>query len=228
MELSEVSSVTQDYLKNLWTAREWRVTPVTISQLSQRLGVSPSSASEVVARLASQGLVSHERYGGVDLTESGTKLALAMVRRHRLLETFLAQILGYTWDEVHEEAEILEHAVSDSLVARIDAFLGHPSEDPHGDPIPTVEGSVSTPDHVALVDMPVGTRCVVARIRDTDPEVLRFLSEHGVSLGETLEVTRLVEVADLMEIRIEATGQDVSLGTRIASLIRVYRAASAE
>jgi DtxR family Mn-dependent transcriptional regulator len=221
VELLEVSTVGQDYLKAVWTAAEWSAAPVTVSELAKRMKVSPSSASEAVARLASQGLVAHERYAGVELTESGAKLALGMVRRHRLIETFLMKTLGYTWDEVHDEAEILEHAVSDIMVARIDALLGHPRQDPHGDPIPSVEGEVMTPDHVSLIEVPPGVRCTIERISDADPDVLRFLSEHDIGIGDAVEVTRRIEVADLVVVRVFETGAEVYLGNRIAKLIRV-------
>jgi DtxR family Mn-dependent transcriptional regulator len=226
VELLEVSSVGQDYLKAVWTAAEWSATPVTVSELAQRMGVSPSSASEAVSRLASQGLLAHERYAGVELTEMGTRVALGMVRRHRLIESFLVEALGYTWDEVDDEAEILEHAVSDTLVARIDAFLGHPQEDPHGDPIPADDGTIAPTDHVGLIEMPEGASCAIARIRDADPEVLRFLAEHEIGIGRAVQIVKRVEVADLLVVRVVDTSAEVHLGSRIARLIRVRRPAA--
>ena len=113
--------------------------------LAERIGVSASTASESIRKLADQGLVDHEKYGAVTLTDAGRRAALAMVRRHRLMETFLVRELGYSWDEVHDEAEVLEHAVSDRMLDRIDAKLGHPTRDPHGDPIPAADGQVRTP-----------------------------------------------------------------------------------
>ena len=119
--------------------------------LAERIGVSASTASESIRKLADQGLVDHEKYGAVTLTEAGREAALAMVRRHRLMETFLVTELGYGWDEVHDEAEVLEHAVSDRMLDRIDAKLGHPTRDPHGDPIPAADGNVPTPPRAAAV-----------------------------------------------------------------------------
>src|SRR5438270_9782934 len=141
-ESNELTSVAQDYLKVIWNAQEWSLEKVSTKMLAEKLGVSASTASESIRKLAEQGLVDHEKYGAVTLTESGRRAALAMVRRHRLLEAFLVKELGYSWDEVHDEAEILEHAVSDRMLDRIDAKLGHPTRDPHGDPIPAANGQV--------------------------------------------------------------------------------------
>ncbi|PSR59622.1 DtxR family transcriptional regulator, partial [Nocardia sp. MDA0666] len=139
-----LSSVAQDYLKVIWSAQEWSQEKVSTKLLAERIGVSASTVSEAVRKLADQGLVEHARYGAITLTDNGRRAAVAMVRRHRLIETFLVSELGYGWDEVHDEAEVLEHAVSETLVERIDAKLGHPDRDPHGDPIPSVDGAVPT------------------------------------------------------------------------------------
>lgn len=141
----DLTTVAQDYLKTIWTAQEWSHEKVSTKLLAERIGVSASTASESIRKLADQGLVNHEKYGAVTLTEAGRNAALQMVRRHRLMETFLVNELGYSWDEVHDEAEVLEHAVSDLMVDRIDAKLGHPTRDPHGDPIPAADGRVPTP-----------------------------------------------------------------------------------
>src|SRR6195952_4060044 len=132
----DLSSVAEDYLKVIWTAQEWSVEKVSTKMLAERIGVSASTASESIRKLADQGLVDHEKYGAVSLTAAGRTAALAMVRRHRLMETFLVRELGYGWDEVHDEAEILEHAVSDRMLDRIDAKVGHPPPGSHRDPDP--------------------------------------------------------------------------------------------
>ena len=152
----ELSAVTQDYLKVVWSAREWSTQPVTTKMLATRLGVGPSTVSETVRRLADSGLVTHEPYGAVELTADGERHALAVVRRHRLIETFLVEVLGYGWDEVHDEAEVLEHAVSDLFVERISAQLGHPRRDPHGDPIPAPDGAIEAPPATLLWDTTPG------------------------------------------------------------------------
>ena len=186
--VTDLSSVTQDYLKVIWTSQEWAEVKVTTKMLAESLGVSASTASEAIRKLAEQGLVSHERYGAVTLTEEGRTAAIHMVRRHRLLETFLVRELGYGWDEVHDEAEILEHAVSDRMLARLDAKLGFPERDPHGDPIPRTDGSVPTPDACLLSDLDIGQSGRVARISDDDPDMLRYFDEVGVALDSVLTI----------------------------------------
>lgn len=188
MPVSDLSSVAQDYLKIIWSATEWSDQPVTVKQLSERMGVRAATVSDGIRRLAEQGLVAHERYGGVELTDAGRRHAVAMVRRHRLIETFLVAELGYGWDEVHDEAEVLEHAVSDDLVDRLDRRLGHPARDPHGDPIPTADGTPRRPDAVPLLAAPAGVALAVVRISDADPAVLRYLAERGIGLDTALTV----------------------------------------
>lgn len=165
---------------------EWQPEPITPSQLAGRLGLAPSTVTEMVKKLVAAGLVAHAPYGAVQLTESGRAEALRMVRRHRLVETWLVSRYGYGWDEVHDEAEVLEHALSDRLLDEIDAQLGHPHRDPHGDPIPTSAGEVPLPDAVQLGELPAGARGTVARISDRDPAVLRDLAAAGVGLDSEL------------------------------------------
>jgi len=182
------SSVAQDYLKAIYGAGEWTGAGATTSALAARFGVAPSTASETIRKLAAAGWVDHERYGQVTLTPAGRAVALAVVRRHRIVETYLVERLGYSWDEVHEEAEMLEHAMSDRLLARMDAALGHPVRDPHGDPIPQPDGSVPQPPAVPLADLAAGMRGRVARISDAEPQVLRYLTELGIGLDVHLTV----------------------------------------
>ena len=150
----------------------------------------------MVKKLAGQGLVEHAPYGAVQLTASGRLEALRMVRRHRLVETWLVEQYGYGWDEVHDEAEVLEHTLSDRLLDAIDEQLGRPIRDPHGDPIPAADGTVQRPDAVALGDLPVGSRGRVARISDRDPAVLRDLAAAGIGLDSIVECGSLPAVAD--------------------------------
>lgn len=182
------SSAAQNYLKAIYAGSEWTGGGVTTSALAARLAVAPSSVSESVRRLAVAGLVEHEPYGRVTLTERGRAEALAVVRRHRIVETYLVERLGYSWDEVHEEAEELEHAMSDRLLERMDAALGRPRRDPHGDPIPSADGVVPLPPAVPLGDLPAGARGLVARISDAEPRVLRHLAELGIGLDAPLVV----------------------------------------
>jgi DtxR family Mn-dependent transcriptional regulator len=197
MAVSELSASTQDYLKSVWTLQEWSGGAVSVTALADRLGVRTSTASDGIKKLAEQGLVAHETYGGITLTAVGTAHALAMVRRHRLLETYLVQELGYSWDEVHDEAEVLEHAVSDRMVSAIDERLGHPTRDPHGDPIPSADGAAHLPDAVPLSRAKPGPVTVV-RLSDADPERLRRFAEAGLTPDSRAMVRDdgSVEVAD--------------------------------
>ncbi|MFT3714972.1 MAG: metal-dependent transcriptional regulator [Gordonia sp. (in: high G+C Gram-positive bacteria)] len=209
--VGDLTSVTQDYLKVIWTSQEWSDTKVTTKLLADKLGVSPSTASEGIRKLADQGLVDHERYGSVTLTEEGREAAVGMVRRHRLLETFLVRELGYGWDEVHEEAEVLEHAVSDRLMAHIDAKLGFPQRDPHGDPIPSADGQVPRAGSEQLADLDVGEAGTITRISDDDPEMLRYFQEIGVDLDRTVSVVEKRPFAGTISVCVD-DGELIHLG----------------
>lgn len=200
---TDLTTVAQDYLKVIWTAQEWSHEKVSTKMLAERMGVSASTASESIRKLADQGLVDHEKYGAVTLTDQGRKAAVLMVRRHRLLETYLVNELGYGWDEVHDEAEVLEHAVSDLLLAKIDAKLGHPRRDPHGDPIPGPDGQVPTPPARQLSDCSNGDTGVVARISDSDPEMLRYFDTVGVALDARVTVDERRDFAGTISVSIE-------------------------
>lgn len=190
MSLSDLSPSTQNYLKIIWGLNEHSDKPVTTSLIATQAGLKQSSVSDALKRLKAAELISHRPYGAVELTETGRFYALSMVRRHRLIETFLVETLGYTWDQVHDEAEVLEHAVSDTMIDRIDALLGHPSRDPHGDPIPLLDGKFTLPRMVSLLSYieqkgyPLEhQRLVIERISDSDPQLLRLLANYGVVPG---------------------------------------------
>ncbi|WP_194947913.1 metal-dependent transcriptional regulator [Actinomyces trachealis] len=181
------SQVTQDYLKAVWAASEWGGPGASITGLASRLGVAVSTASENVSRLVEAGLLAHEPYRAVTLTHAGRELAVGQIRRHRLLETYLVRMLGFGWDEVHEEAEVLEHAVSERLLERLDRALGRPARDPHGDPIPQADGTISEPALRAVESLAVGESGVVARIAD-EPLLLAGLDTAGIGLGDRVRL----------------------------------------
>lgn len=212
-----LSSVAQDYLKVIWTAQEWSPEKVSTKLLAEKIGVSASTVSEAVRKLADQGLVEHARYGSITLTADGRRAAVAMVRRHRLIETFLVNELGYGWDEVHDEAEVLEHAVSETLMARIDAKLGYPDRDPHGDPIPSVDGAVPTPPAKQLSDFSDGQTGRVARISDSDPAMLRYFDSLGIALDTPITVEERRDFAGTIAIRLDE--RTVDLGSIAAEAI---------
>lgn len=183
------SPAADDYLKTVYAHTEWQDAPITPSVLAAKLGIAPSSVTEMVKKLAAAGLVSHVPYGAVRLTDAGTQRALAMVRRHRLIETWLVQEFGYGWDEVHDEAEVLEHTISDRLLEGIDARLGRPRFDPHGDAIPDAAGVVEREPFVLLADAPEGHVGRVLRVDDRDPELLRALEAAGVAVAVRITTT---------------------------------------
>ncbi len=182
------SPAADDYLKTVYAHTEWQPSPITPSQLAAKLGIAPSSVTEMVKKLAASGLVSHVPYGAVRLTEDGERRALAMLRRHRLIETWLVREFGYAWDEVHDEAEILEHTISDRLLEGIDTRLGRPRFDPHGDAIPDAAGSVAREPFVLLADAGTGHAGRVLRVDDRDPELLRALESAGLDIGDDVVV----------------------------------------
>ncbi|WP_435747901.1 metal-dependent transcriptional regulator [Microbacterium sp. PMB16] len=183
------SPAADDYLKTVYAHTEWQDAPITPSVLAAKLGIAPSSVTEMVKKLAAAGLVSHVPYGAVRLTDAGTQRALAMLRRHRLIETWLVREFGYGWHEVHDEAEVLEHTISDRLLEGIDERLGRPRFDPHGDAIPDAAGRVEREPFVLLADAAIGHEGRVLRVDDRDPELLRALEAVGLTVASTLRLT---------------------------------------
>jgi DtxR family transcriptional regulator, Mn-dependent transcriptional regulator len=183
-----LSSAVEDYAKAIYALQERSGTAVSTNALADRLGVTPASASSMVKKLDMLGLVAHERYHGVTLTDNGTKVALEVLRHHRLLELYLTETLGVPWDRVHDEAEVLEHVLSAELEELIAAQLGDPTHDPHGDPIPTRDGRIDERPTQALACLEAGACGVFVRVSDADPEMLRYLAERGIAPGDAFEV----------------------------------------
>ena len=207
-----LSASHEDYLRAIWKLGEWQEKPVTPGDLTRTLGLSPSTVSEGVQRLVSMGLVRHARYGNISLTEAGRDEAARMVRIHRLIETGLMTIFGYSWDEVHDEAEHLEHAVSATFVERLDAALGHPRHDPHGDPIPRPDGSLPEDENaVSLGSLGQGEAGVVHRVDDADSAVLKELADIGLVPGARVSVADVKRGLGLMRVSTPQTSADISL-----------------
>lgn len=220
--LYELSESAQNYLKAIWSLQEWSSDPVTASSIATKTGMKLSTASGAMTRLANQGLVIHSPYGAIELTEAGRSHAVNMVRRHRLVETFLVQHLGYTWDQVHDEAEALEHVVSEFMLERISAVLGHPSRDPHGDPIPAASGEVSRPRAEQLSQAPHGTALIVERISDHDPQLLRHFAAHQIFVGTELISWPAPEFVDGLQVQVGAnSAQKLPLGVRASDAVWV-------
>jgi DtxR family Mn-dependent transcriptional regulator len=178
----------EDYAKAIYSLERDRGDAVSTTLLAERLGVTPGSVSGMMKRLDELGLVAHEPYRGVRLTDSGRRLALEVIRHHRLLELFLAEVLEVPWDRVHTEAEVLEHVLSEDLEQLIAAKLGDPSHDPHGDPIPTAQLTIDEPDTVPLDALEPGAEGRLVSISDSDPEMLRYLADRGISPGDAFSV----------------------------------------
>ena len=201
--------VIEDYVKTIYSHTEWQDDPITPSELAARLGLAASSVTEMVKKLAASGLVTHVPYGAVTLTEDGRMLALRMLRRHRLIETWLVDSFGYSWDEVHDEAEVLEHALSDRLLEAIADQLGQPTRDPHGDPIPSRDGVVARADAVQLAVAADGQRGRVVRISDRDPELLRYLDAEGIRLDSLVHVVGRRPFGGALAVRVGDSEHDV-------------------
>ena len=217
------TSTVEDYLKQILLEQEpdgeGRVSTGRIAQL---LSVTPGTVTAMLKTLADGDLVDYEAYGGVRLTASGKKLALHVLRRHRLIELFLVRVMGIDWSEVHPEAERLEHAVSERLIERMDEMLGRPAVDPHGDPIPTAALAVEIADHLPLAEAGVGGRYRVARVVDQSPEFLRLAEKLGLRPGKKLRPVAIDVAADTLEVELDR-GRRASLGLRAAGKIFVER-----
>lgn len=208
----------EDYLKAIY-AFERDGQAAATNDIAQRLSIAPASVSGMVQRLADQGLVEYERYRGVRLTSAGRKAALKTIRRHRVIEAYLVKALGYEWDKVHEEAERLEHAASDTLIDRMAAAIGEPLTDPHGAPIPTREGTIDETPHRSLADAEVGSRSRVVRVGDEDPGMLRYLDSLGLRPGAEVTLTDRAPFDGPLTIEVgDATRQ---VGASLASRVLV-------
>ncbi len=217
------SSSVGDYVKAIWDLGGTGA--ASTKEISDRLLVSPASVSNMFVRLQEMGLVEYERYRGASLTDLGRIEALRLVRRHRLIETFLLQHLGYSWQEVHEEAERLEHAVSDGFTERLAEFLGHPGHDPHGEPIPTAEGALERDDSFSLSEATAGQRLRIYKVSDEDASMLDYLGERGLVPGRFLTVAEVRNVDAVVTVEDEE-GKLHSLGGPLASAIYVKVAAN--
>jgi DtxR family Mn-dependent transcriptional regulator len=220
------TSTVEDYLKCILAAQPRQAESlVTMGEIGSSLGVAPGTVTAMVKTLAESGLVSYEPYSGVRLTEAGESLAMHVLRRHRLIELFLVRFLELDWSEVHEEAELLEHAVSDRLIERIDEMLDRPSVDPHGDPIPSREGEMVELEAATLLACDLDEQHRVVRVGDQSADFLRFLENWGLVPGREVVVEERSEAADSVRIRVGE--QQVSLGFRAASKVYVEAATAA-
>jgi DtxR family Mn-dependent transcriptional regulator len=207
-----------DYLKAIWGVAGSGV--ASTKEVAERLSIAPPSVTNMFVRLQEMGLADYERYRGASLTERGREEALRLVRRHRLIETFLLEHLGYSWEEVHEEAERLEHAVSDGFTERLAEFLDHPGHDPHGGPIPTADGTLEPDDSFPLSEAPVGGRVRIFKVSDESSPVLDYLGERGLVPGRLLSVKEVRDLDRVVTVEDEDGGSH-ALGESLARSVFV-------
>ena len=209
----------EDYSKAIFSLELRSEEPVSTNALAERLGITPGSVSAMLKKLDELGLITHVPYRGVRLTADGRRIALEVIRHHRLLESYLAEALGMPWDRVHDEAEILEHVLSEDLEALIAAKLGHPTVDPHGDPIPTAELELEEPATLRMESLEPGDEGLFVRVSDSDPEMLRYLAERGIAPGERFEVRDRQPFGGPLFVRFGE--HEHAIGGRLAGAMRV-------
>jgi DtxR family transcriptional regulator, Mn-dependent transcriptional regulator len=215
------SPAVEDYCKAIFTLELRAEEPVSTNPLADRLGITPGSVSAMLKRLGELGLIEHHPYRGVRLTPDGRKVALEVIRHHRLIELFLSETLEMPWDRVHAEAEVLEHVISEELEQLIAAKLGDPTLDPHGDPIPSAELELHEPETTPLERLAEGDGGVFVRMSDADPEMLRYLSERGISPGDRLHVRERQPFGGPLLVSFAGGGSEHAIGGRLARAMRV-------
>ena len=217
------SSTVENYLKAIYQGQltlEPGIRLVSMGFVASAVGVTPGTATTMVKALAESGLADYEPYSGVRLSAAGEKLAALVLRRHRLVELFLVQVMGMSWAEVHEEAEQLEHVVSERLIQRIDDMLGNPTRDPHGDPIPNPDGAIASRHLESLLTCPTGTSLQISRVADQDPSFLRFVEVNELKPGQTIQVESRDTAADSVLLRAKDRRR-ITIGARAASKLLV-------
>jgi DtxR family Mn-dependent transcriptional regulator len=215
-----LTAAVENYVKAVYLL-ETEGSGATTTALAERLGVQPGSVSGMVHKLVTLGLARHEPYRGVTLTASGRRVALEVIRHHRLLELYLVESLGMSWDEVHDEAEILEHVLSEELEELIAAKLGHPTLDPHGDPIPSRELTLARDDSLSLHELEPGEGGTFVRVSDADPAMLRFLAEHGIVPGTRLKIVERQPFDGPLTVKLN--GKKQVLGAILARAMRIQK-----
>lgn len=216
-----VTRMVEDYLTAIWKAYEWPGGEPSTTDLATQLGVTASTVSANLKKLSRDGYIDYEPYGRIELTEAGRAVAVEIVRRHRVIESYLVQELDLGWDQVHDEADRLEHAISDLVLDRMDVILGHPVLDPHGDPIPSPDGTVAVDDSTPLIEIPAGGEALVTRVSDRSADLLRYLDERGIAVGTRVRIDAVHKEASVIELRTEQ--RQVELSFTAAAAIRARR-----
>ena len=212
------TSTVEQYVKTIYHLQKPEQL-VQTQAIADSLKVTPGTATVMIKHLAEERLVNYTPRYGVTLTAAGTTMALRLLRYHRLIETFLVEVLGYDWSEIHQEAEVLEHAVSDVFIQKVDRLLGYPTHDPHGDPIPNAQGRVTESLSQALSDCPVHTKAIISRFEDTSPNTLGLMADEGLGLGTSIRVTASSPAAGVLTL--EGPKGSITLSLQLAQTIRV-------
>lgn len=214
-----VTRMVEDYVTLIWKAYEWPGGRPATTEMAEQLGVTASTVSANLKKLARDGYIDYEPYGQIVLTDAGRQVAVAIVRRHRIVESYLVEALGLSWDQVHDEADRLEHAVSDLVLARMNAALGNPQRDPHGDPIPDAAGHTADFPSRRLQETAPGVEVEVVRVSDRSPELLRYLTDRGIVIGTKLQVRSISSAASA--IAVSVGDESIELALDAADAIRV-------
>ena len=220
-----LSQAAEDYLKTIYKLQDAGATAST-TDIARALGVSSASVTNMVKRLAQMGLAEYQSYRGVTLTEAGRKVALEIIRHHRLLETYLKQVMGYSWEKMHEEAEHLEHHISEEFEDKIEEMLGYPTHDPHGDPIPTRDGTIATIVDMPLTEVEAGASVLVARVSDTNPTLLSYLEQLGLLPGAQVSVVACAPFNG--PLTVEVDGEEAVIGYEVATHVFVLHQPATE
>lgn len=219
MPRPSVTRMVEDYVTLIWKAYEWPGGRPATTEMAEQLGVTASTVSANLKKLARDGYIDYEPYGQIVLTDVGRQIAVEIVRRHRIVESYLVEALGLTWDQVHGEADRLEHAVSDLVLERMNAALGSPQRDPHGDPIPDADGHTADFPSRRLQETAPGVEVEVVRVSDRSPELLRYLTDRGIVIGTKLQVRSISSAASAIAVRVG--DENIELALDAADAIRV-------
>ena len=214
--------VEENYLKAIYHLSIESNDKVTTNSIAGQIQTTPGSVTEMIKKLSTKKLIKHEKYQGVILTEEGKKVALGIIRKHRIWEVFLVNKLEFAWDEVHEIAEQLEHIQSDKLIEKLDKFLGHPTTDPHGDPIPTVNGKMRETKNISLIELSLKTETIVTGVKESSASFLKYLNKLGIGIGTKIKVTDIVEFDGSIEVSINKT-KVVTLSKEVGKNVLVQK-----
>lgn len=221
--MNSISYTEENYLKAIFKISERSGSNASTNAIAQAMDTSAASVTDMIKRLSEKALINYEKYKGVTLSEAGQKIATSLIRKHRLWEVFLVEQLQFSWDEVHEIAEQLEHIKSEELVRRLDEFLAHPKFDPHGDPIPDAEGNFTFRKQVLLIDLEIGEEGIVVGVQDTSPQFLQYLDQMKLVLGVEVKLLERFSYDESAKVEVKSTGQQLTLSKKVCQNLYIQR-----